>query len=178
MSPDIDRREFLKQAPVAAALVAGVAQGSLSAPDAQAVVPPAVAPAKAHALETFDYLNVRLLPSRWQQQVEVARTFFHEYVSIDDVLQGFRAAANQPAPGRPLGGWCGKDSNNVFGQWLSSLTRLARVTGDDSLRTMALTLYTEWVKTVGADGDAHMDHYSFDKLVCGLVDLARYANHP
>ncbi len=43
---------------------------------------------------------------------------------------------------------------------------------------MALTLYTEWVKTVGADGNAHMDHYPFDKLVCGLVDLARYANHP
>jgi DUF1680 family protein len=174
MSPEIDRREFLKQAPVAAALVAGAVRGGL---DPQAG-PPAVAPAKAHALETFDYLNVRLLPSRWQQQVEVARTFFHEHVSIDDVLQGFRAAANQPAPGRPLGGWCGKDSNNVFGQWLSSLTRLARVTGDDSLRTMALTLYTEWVKTVGADGNARMDHYPFDKLVCGLVDLARYADHP
>ena len=43
---------------------------------------------------------------------------------------------------------------------------------------MALTLYTEWVKTVGADGNAHMDHYPFDKLVCGLVDLARYANEP
>ena len=31
---------------------------------------------------------------------------------------------------------------------------------------------------MGADGNAHMDHYPFDKLVCGLVDLARYANHP
>ncbi|HKW01715.1 MAG TPA: beta-L-arabinofuranosidase domain-containing protein [Vicinamibacterales bacterium] len=173
MSPDIDRREFLKQAPAAAALVAGVAHVSLSAQGA-----PAVASAATHALEPFDYLNVRLLPSRWQQQVEVARTFFHEHVSIDDVLQGFRAAASMPAPGKPLGGWCGKDSNNVFGQWLSSLTRLARTTGDDSLRTMALTLYTEWVKTIGADGNARMDHYPFDKLVCGLVDLARYANLP
>ena len=132
MSPDIDRREFLKQAPVAVALVAGATHETLSAQGA---------PAASHALETFDYLNVRLLPSRWQQQVEVARTFFHQHVSIDDVLQGFRAAANLPAPGRPLGGWCGTDSNNVFGQWLSSLTRLSRVTGDESLRTMALTLY-------------------------------------
>ena len=171
MSADIDRREFLKQAPAAAALVAGVAQAGLAAQRDP------VRSAAAHALEPFDYRNVRLLPSRWQQQVEVARTFFHEHVSIDDVLQGFRAAANLPAPGRPLGGWCGKDSNNVFGQWLSGLTRLARVTGDESLRTMALTLYTEWAKTIGADGNARMDHYPFDKLVCGLVDLARYGEH-
>ena len=173
MSPDIDRREFLKQAPVAAALVAGVAHGSLSAQGGLAV-----ASAASHALEPFDYLNVRLLSSRWQEQVEVARTFFHEQVSIDDILYGFRLAVNLPAPGRLLGGWCGKDSNNVFGQWLSGLTRLARVTGDESLRTMAVTLYSEWVKTIGADGNARMDHYPFDKLVCGLVDLARYANHP
>ena len=39
-----DRREFLKQAPVAAALVAGVAQGSLSAQGG-----PAMAPATPHA---------------------------------------------------------------------------------------------------------------------------------
>ena len=127
MSADIDRREFLKQAPVAAALVAGVGAGR---PE-RAGSPAGRRTSEPHALETFDYLNVRLLPSRWQQQVEVARTFFHEHVSIDDVLQGFRAAANLQAPGRPLGGWCGKDSNNVFGQWLSGLTRLARVTGDD-----------------------------------------------
>jgi hypothetical protein len=169
MSANIDRREFLKQAPAAAALVAGVVRGDL--------VPQGAGPAVAHAIEPFDYQGVRLRPSRWQQQMDEGRAFYAG-VSNDDILYGFRKAAGLAAPGRPLGGWCGVDSNNVFGQWLSGMTRLARATGDSALRDKAITLYTEWAKTVGADGNARMDHYPFDKLVCGLVDLARYGNRP
>ena len=45
------------------------------------------------------------------------------------------------------------------------------------MRDKAVTLMTEWAKTVKPDGDAGMRHYPYDKLVCGLVDLQLYAGH-
>ncbi len=170
---DIPRREFLKTVP-AAAFAASVAAGATrmgAAPQAQAATT-----GGAVRLEAFDYDGVTLRPSRWRRQVDEAHAF---YLGIpnDDILHGFRKAAGMPAPGRPLGGWCGEDSATVFGQWLSGMARLSRATGDTALKNKALTLFAEWAKTVPASGDARMGHYAFDKIVCGLVDLARYAGH-
>lgn len=166
MSADMNRREFLRTAPAGAMLVAGALR---AAPLFQA--PPAV----RHALEPFDYADVRLRPSRWQQQFDDGRAFYLS-LSDDDILHGFRAAAGLPAPGKPLGGWCGRDSSTVFGQWLSGMARIARITGDAAMRDKARHLFAEWARTIGSDGDARMNHYPFDKMVCGLVDLARYAD--
>ena len=95
----------------------------------------------------------------------------------DDILHGNRAGRGLPAPGSVLGGWCGRNSNSVLGQWLSGMSRLYRATGDARMRDKAVTLMTEWAKTVKPDGDAGMRHYPYDKLVCGLVDLQLYAGH-
>jgi len=124
----------------------------------------------------MDYRGVRLRPSRWQAQCDASRDVYFGF-SDDDILHGFRVAAGLPAPGRPLGGWCGRDSNTVFGQWLSGLSRMYRATGDARMRDKAVLLFTEWAKTVKADGDCRMRHYAYDKLVCGLVDLQLYADH-
>src|SRR5204863_755360 len=113
---------------------------------------------------------VTLGPSRWKRQVDGARAFYLA-VPDQDILHGFRAAAGLPAPGKPLGGWCGKDSNIVFGQWLSGMARMSHATGDKALRDKGLGLFTEWAKTIKPDGDCRIDHYAFDKMVCGLVDL-------
>jgi uncharacterized protein len=43
------------------------------------------------------------------------------------------------------------------------------------LRDKAVHLMTEWGKTVKADGDCRMRHYPYEKLVCGLVDMKKYA---
>ena len=128
-------------------------------------------------IEAFDYQGVKLRDSRWRDQVHVARDYYLG-VSNDDILQGFRAQAGLPAPGKPLGGWCAKDSQTVFGQWLSGMSRMYRATGDEALRDKASYLLAEWAKTVRPDGDCGMRHYSFDKMVCGLVDLKLYADHP
>jgi DUF1680 family protein len=69
------------------------------------------------------------------------------------------------------------DSSTVFGQWLSGMSRLSRATVDAAMRDKAIALFSEWAKTVPASGDCGMNHYPFDKLVCGLVDLDRYAGH-
>src|SRR5580765_2936558 len=163
----MNRRDFLKAAPASALLVHSVANAQMPASGTAAVT---------RKLDAFDYHGVRLRPSRWQQQFESGRNFYLN-LSNDDILYGFRAAANQKASGKPLGGWCGVDSSITFGQWLSGMSRIAAATDDAAMREKAITLFTEWAKTIGADGNARMDHYAYDKVVCGLVDIARYAGH-
>lgn len=124
-------------------------------------------------LEPFDYEHVTLRESRWKQQFDLCKSFYLG-VSDDDILCGYRRAAGQAAPGRPLGGWCATNSNTVFGQWLQGLTRMARATGDAAPREKAIVLVKEWGKTLPADGNAGMGHYPFEKLVGGLVDMKLY----
>jgi uncharacterized protein len=159
----IARREFLKTIPVAGYAVTRAAHRYESA-------------SSGTKLEELDYRGVRLLPSRWQRQMAAGRDFYLGLPDAD-ILHGFREAGGHPAPGEPLGGWCGIDSSTVFGQWLSGLSRLYVATGEPALRDKALGLFTEWAKTLPANGDPRMGHYRFDKLVCGLVDLQRYLGH-
>jgi DUF1680 family protein len=155
----MDRREFLKAAPLVAYGFTRTTAGT--------------APTK---LQPFEYKGVRLLPGRWESQVQRGRDFYLG-VDDDDILHGFRAASGRKAPGRPLGGWCGVDSSTVFGQWLSGMARLSRATGDAALRDKAVALFEGWLQTLPPDDDARMGHYRFDKLVGGLVDLDLYAGH-
>ena len=158
----MERREFLKAAPLAPLAMHGLTRTA-----------PPKAPAK---LEAFDYRDVRLLPGRFRSQVEAGRDFYFS-VPDDDILHGFLVAAGRKARGKPLGGWCGIDSSTVFGQWLSGMARLSKATGDDALRDKAVGLFEGLAGTLPSDGDARMGHYRFDKLVGGLVDLELYAGH-
>ena len=167
MNPQMPRRDILKTAPVAAYAVARIAEGAvLKAPAAAARV----------KIEPFDYRGVTLRESRWQKQYQAARDFYFG-VSDDDILCGYRAAAGLPSLGKPLGGWCARNSNTVFGQWLSGLSRFASALGDAPLREKVIHLYTEWAKTVKPDGNCGMNHYPFEKLVCGLVDMQLYLDY-
>jgi len=171
MEHHIPRRDFVLALPAAlgaSQIVRGVASGiRVTAPSAAA---------GNVRLEPLDYRGVRLGPSRWRQQFQAARDYYYG-ISDDDILQGFRAAAGLPAPGTPLGGWCQRNSYTVFGQWLSGMSRIYRATGDAAMRDKAVRLFSGWVRTVKPDGDAGVRHYPYDKMVCGLVDLARYAEH-
>jgi uncharacterized protein len=164
-SPVLNRREFVAAAAASSSLLAsGVA---IAAPEKES--------AGRGVLQTFNDASVKLGDSRWRTQYDKAREFYFG-VSNDDILQGFRAEANLPAPGKPLGGWAARSSGGIFGQWLSGMSRMYRYTGDKEMRDKAITLFSEWAKTIGADGNCRMRHYPFEKLVCGLVDLKRYAD--
>jgi uncharacterized protein len=158
------RRDFLKTTSLAVAGVASISEAAESRIRARVV------------LEPFDYDGVQLRPSRWLSQLQTAREFYLQ-VSDDDILHGWRLAAGLPAPGKPLGGWCGKNSSTVFGQWLSGMARLYRATNDAAIREKAGRLLTGWAKTLKPDGDCGMNHYPFEKLVCGLVDMHVYGGH-
>ena len=166
MNTDMPRRDFLKAAPLAAFAFTRIASGETTAPSASS--------AKLK-IEAFDYRGVRLRESRWQKQFQAAHDFWLA-LPEDDILHGYRAAAGLSAPGKPLGGWCERNSDTVFGQWLSGMSRAYRATGNTAMRDKAVRLFTEWAKTVKPDGDCGMRHYPFEKLVCGLVDLKVYAD--
>jgi len=169
MDHGLPRRDFLKTVAGAGACLA---TGTL--PFAGSAF--ASERATAGRLEAFDYRAVRLLPGRWQQQSNAARDFYAA-IADDDILYAYRTSAGVTAPGSTLGGWCATDSNLVFGQWLSGMSRMSRATGDARMHDKAIRLVTDWARTVKPDGNCGMTHYPFDKLVCGLVDLQIYADH-
>jgi uncharacterized protein len=160
----MDRRDFLKTVPLAAGAFAFAGRAGAAEPAAPVTI----------RLKTFDYQGVRLLDSRWRQQVQLARDYYFGLPN-DDILHGWRKAAGLPAPGKPLGGWMETNSNTVLGQWLSGMARLSRATADTALRDKATQLMTEWGRTVKPDGDCGMSHYAWEKVVGGLLDMHLYA---
>jgi len=167
MKNQMTRREFMKVAPTTTWILAHSAGSAHSQPSASS---------SRIKLEPFNYLGVKLRESRWLQQYQSARNFYLGVLE-DDILHGYRAAAGLPAPGHTLGGWCKENSSTVFGQWLSGMSRMYRATGDVAMKEKAVRLMTEFAKTVKPDGDCGMRHYSYEKLVCGLVDIREYAGH-
>src|SRR5579862_9892027 len=155
MKKNLLRREFLKSV-AATGMVTGVAPIATKAATARSGA--RVAPASATSaipklpsaeltsagkkmdalikIHTFDYDGVRLLQSRWGDQFQHGRDFYLN-VSNDDILQGFRSEAGLACPGKPLGGWCDKDSSTVFGQWLSGMARIYHATNDTAMRNKA-----------------------------------------
>ena len=150
-------------------------------------------PYRKVVLQPFDYSGVTLRPSLWQKQAGAGRDFYFR-LSNDDILHGYRAAAgNANAPGQALGGWCTPNSNTVFGQWLQSMARLQRATGDKDLLGKADVLVSEYVKcwpgmtraTAQETGRGRpggptggLTHYPYEKLVGGLLDMHHYGGHP
>jgi DUF1680 family protein len=164
----MDRRDFLKGVAITGA-VAGVApRAAMAVSDMDS---------RVMNVSAFNYDGVLLKDSRWKEQYEQGRDFYFN-VNNDDILHGNRLAAGMPAPGKPLGGWCAKNSNTVFGQWLSGMSRMYRATNDTEIRDKASYLLTEFAKTVGPDGNAGMAPYPYEKLVCGLVDMHEFVGHP
>jgi hypothetical protein len=106
----------------------------------------------------------------------MARDFYFGLTN-DNILHGFRAEAGLPAPGdNPVRGWgINQTAGAIFGQWLSGMARLSRATGDGDLHQKAIDLLGGWVRTLPSSGGPQMSHYQFDKMVCGLVDMAVYA---
>jgi DUF1680 family protein len=136
---------------------------------------PSIAP---KSLRAFDYRGVRLLDSPLQRQMLQTRDmYFH--MSNDDMLKGYRRMAGLPAPGHDMTGWCARTTSATFGQWISGYARLGCALDDQALRDKCIYLISEWEKTIGSNGDPQIRNtYSWEKMSCGLVDAAKYADYP
>ncbi|HEX4030678.1 MAG TPA: beta-L-arabinofuranosidase domain-containing protein [Terracidiphilus sp.] len=143
-----------------------------------------------NVIEAFNYDGVSLLDGMLKKQYTMGRDYYFN-LSNDDILIGFRRRAGLPAPGKDLGGWISGDPkviswwskgdvSGTFGQWLSAMARMSKAAGDDAIGNKAVYLMLEWAKTIEPDGFFYYSrnpwapHYTYDKTVCGLVDMAEY----
>jgi uncharacterized protein len=180
MSFEISRRDVLRGG--AAAIVggtlkrAGLAKGIDSA-------------AATRPLEEVGYDQVTLKGPLQLAQLQNARSVLMG-LSDDSLLMPFRKMVGQEAPGEDIGGWyqyradydyrkdnAGLAPSATFGQWVSALSRMGAITGDQSLGERAVWLNRLYAQTISTEYFAknRFPAYCFDKLVCGLMDAHRLA---
>ncbi len=114
-------------------------------------------------------------------------------LSDDSLLKPFRAIASQPAPGVDIGGWyqylptydyqhgdAGFAPGHCFGQWTSALARLGAASNNQVIAARVRNLHAQLAETISPPFfDAHrFPAYTFDKLVCGLMDAHALLHDP
>jgi DUF1680 family protein len=139
-------------------------------------------PPDARLLRSFDYHGVTLEDGSLKRQFDEVRDYYL-HIPNDNLLKGFRQRAGRSAPGTEMGGWYSADIFHIFGQILSGLARMVAATGDPACKRKADTLLAEWGRCIERDGyfyysrKPNAPHYSYDKMVGGLVDMAVYAGN-
>ncbi len=189
MSPShpVSRRKFLQSATLASAasVVPRLRGSSLTRLFGSDSVP-------SRPLEEFGYGDVMLHSAPHEQQLQQTHALLME-LSEDSLLKPFRQMVGQPAPGVDLGGWYQYDAHNedhffetgfapgcTFGQWVSALARSYAIDRSPETRAKVLRLNRLYAKTIGGDfyENTRFPAYSYDKLVCGLIDSHQYVGDP
>jgi DUF1680 family protein len=175
---NLSRRKLLQGGALAAA--AALAPKQLIA--LAAVVP----------LAEFGYGDVTLASGMAESQL-IETLAILRGIEDDVLLKPYRAMAGKPAPGRDLGGWYRYDPNYdfrkddaglapgaTFGQWVSALARGYAITGSPETRNQVLRLNQLLGEAISADyfEKTRFPAYSYDKLVCGLIDAHHFAADP
>ncbi|MGA7408978.1 MAG: beta-L-arabinofuranosidase domain-containing protein [Bryobacteraceae bacterium] len=166
MMPNLTRRTLLKGA-ASTALAASTASKlcSTTLPN-----PP---------LTVFPYGAVSLLPGPLKQQFDQTHSFFLN-LSEDRLLKIYRQRVGLPAPGEDMGGWYDDFCPGAhFGQYVSGLARFAAATNSEPTRAKVKRLVRAYAETVDPSGKFFVDlrypGYTYDKLVCGLLDAHSWA---
>ncbi|MBZ5655474.1 MAG: glycoside hydrolase family 127 protein [Acidobacteriia bacterium] len=146
----------------------------------------------AQPLGEFGYGDVTLASELHERQLSETHAVLMG-LSEDSLLQPFRQIGGQPAPGVELGGWYKYDPNYdwhtfdagfapaaTFGQWVSALARTYAITGDRKIRDKVLRLNRLYAEAISGDfyEKTRFPAYSYDKLVCGLIDSHQLAGDP
>ena len=176
----MNRREFLKSSTSASA-------AALSPRMLHALAPSAAAP-----MRQLDYSQVRLLDSPLRQQFDHNHALFLA-LNNDSMLKPFRQLAGLPAPGEDLGGWyspstkfdpahdfTGYVPGHTFGQWVSALARAYAITGDKATQRKIHELIAGYSGAISSKfyADYNLPCYTYDKVVCGLIDAHQFAQDP
>jgi DUF1680 family protein len=140
-------------------------------------------------LEEVGYGQMTLKSPLHLAQMENVRTVLMG-LSDDSLLMPFRKMVGQDALGEDLGGWyqyradynyrkddAGLAPSATFGQWVSALSRMYAISGEQELRERAVRLNNLYAQTIATEYFANnrFPAYCFDKLVCGLMDAHRLA---
>ncbi len=141
---------------------------------------PSAAKDTASGLTPFRYGDVQLLPGPAKKQFDQNHSFFLN-LSEDRLLKVYRQRTGLPAPGEDMGGWYdGFCPGASFGQYVSALARFAAATNSAPTRAKVNRLVAGYAQTVDPSGKFFVDlrypAYTYDKLVCGLLDAHTWAN--
>jgi uncharacterized protein len=143
-------------------------------------------------LEEFGYGDVELTSDLHEKQLAETHDLLMS-LSEDSLLKPFRQMVGQPAPGDDLGGWYQYDAHNrdhlfeigfapgcTFGQWVSALARSYAIHPSPETREKVLRLNRLYAKTIAGDlyENTRFPAYTYDKLVCGLIDSHQYVGDP
>jgi len=149
-------------------------------------------PIQSAPLEEFGYGDVTLQSALHEQQLQQTHDLVMS-LSEDSLLKPFRQMVGQPAPGADLGGWYQYDAHNAdhlfetgfapgctFGQWISALARSYAIHRSPETREKVLRLNRLYAKTIAGQfyENTRFPAYSYDKMVCGLIDSHQYAGDP
>jgi uncharacterized protein len=186
MGEGVSRRDFLRGAAICGSLA--IVDGSGLAGVTRQEAP----------LDEFGYDQVKVA-GEWQvaQRENVSAVLLG--LDEDSLLKPFREMAGEPGPGLSLGGWyewkpdydyhhddAGLAPGSTFGQWTSAMARLyaastfGGVAGRTELAARATRLNGMLSKTISREyfAKTRFAGYSFDKLVCGLMDAHRLLKDP
>lgn len=145
-------------------------------------------------LQQFGYAQVQLPPGPLQLQFDENHRLFLS-LSEDSLLKPYRQRAGLPAPGADMGGWYDNSPDfnprgnfhgfvpgHSFGQYVSALARMCAATGDSQTRAKVARLVKAYSETITPDGRFYKDYrlpaYTYDKVVCGLIDAHEFARDP
>jgi hypothetical protein len=181
---DISRRSFVKSASFALAAASGSRLWFPSLTSAALATRP---------LDEFVYSDVSITSELHERQFRESQAVLMS-LSEYSLLKPLRQMAGQPAPGEDLGGWYNYNPDYdyrqdnwegfapaaTFGQWISALARGYAIDGSPATREKILRLNQLYAKTISGDfyDKTRFPAYSYDKLVCGLIDSHRYAADP
>jgi DUF1680 family protein len=143
-------------------------------------------------LEEFGYDQVTLNSEPHEEQLQQCVSVLMG-LNEDSLLKPMRQMGGLPAPGEDLGGWYIYDPNYdwhtfdagfapaaTFGQWISALSRAYAINRSAEIRNKILRLNRLYAEAI-SDGFYEKNRfpaYSYDKLVCGLIDSHHWAGDP
>jgi DUF1680 family protein len=144
-----------------------------------AVSPALAATGSASSLAFFDYSQVELLDGPLRRQFDANHSFFLQ-LNNDRMLKIYRQRVGMSAPGADMGGWYDDFCPGAhLGQYISALARFAGATNSAATRAKVRSLVRGYAETLDPTGkffvDLRFPGYTYDKLVCGLIDAHSYA---
>ena len=125
-------------------------------------------------LSAFRYGDVELDDGPLQRQFNQNHQFFLK-LDEDRLLKIYRQRSGLSAPGENMGGWYDDFCPGAhFGQYVSALSRFAAATGSQATREKVHRLVGGYARTLASGDrffvDLRYPAYTYDKLVCGLLD--------
>jgi len=194
MTRDVNRREFLGAASLAALALGMPVRGAIADDTIRRWLPVSALRPRARP---FDLHDVRLRPGIQLTGLETNRRFMMG-LDPDRLLHMFRVTAGIPSSAQPLGGWEAPDNElrgHFTGHYLSACALMWAQTGDEAVKARGAMMIGELAKCQQKLGTGYLSafpdelfdrlkagqrvwapFYTYHKIMAGLLDNATLAS--